>query len=126
MYKSYFMQWYLAKIVFRIICGEGNHTPQFDEQLRLIYAAGEAQAFEKANEIGKEEQVSFLNQKHQEVLWQFINVSELHKLASLTDGLELYSKVQEADNAVNYIDIVNRKAEGIRTSFRKKSSSLAI
>ena len=30
------MKWYLAKIVYRIICGEGNHTPQFDEQLRLI------------------------------------------------------------------------------------------
>jgi len=30
------MNWYLAKMVFRIICGEGNHTAQFDEQLRLI------------------------------------------------------------------------------------------
>ena len=32
------MKWYLAKLVYRIICGEGNHKPQFDEQLRLIYA----------------------------------------------------------------------------------------
>jgi hypothetical protein len=29
------MQWYLAKLVFQIICGDGNHRPQFDEQLRL-------------------------------------------------------------------------------------------
>ncbi|MEP7129294.1 MAG: DUF4288 domain-containing protein, partial [Chitinophagales bacterium] len=29
------MNWYLAKIVFRIICGDGLHQPQFDEQLRL-------------------------------------------------------------------------------------------
>jgi len=27
------MNWYLAKLVFRIICGDGDHTPQFDEQL---------------------------------------------------------------------------------------------
>ena len=30
------MKWYLAKMIFRIICGEGEHTPQFDEQLRLV------------------------------------------------------------------------------------------
>ncbi|RYY10197.1 MAG: DUF4288 domain-containing protein, partial [Chitinophagaceae bacterium] len=27
------MNWYLAKLIFRIVCGQGNHTPQFDEQL---------------------------------------------------------------------------------------------
>ena len=32
------MNWYLTKIVFQIICGDGDHTPQFDEQLRLIRA----------------------------------------------------------------------------------------
>ena len=35
------MKWYLAKIIYRIICGEGIHTPQFDEQLRLIHAEDE-------------------------------------------------------------------------------------
>ena len=32
------MKWYLAKLIYRIICGDGTHTPQFDEQLRLIHA----------------------------------------------------------------------------------------
>ncbi|HEV3251858.1 MAG TPA: DUF4288 domain-containing protein, partial [Puia sp.] len=45
------MNWYLAKIVFRIICGEGQHIPQFDEQLRLIEAGNEVEAFEKATNI---------------------------------------------------------------------------
>ena len=45
------MNWYMAKIVFRIICGEGHHTPQFDEQLRLIGATNEEEAFEKAKAI---------------------------------------------------------------------------
>ena len=26
------MHWFLAKIVYRIICGSGEHTAQFDEQ----------------------------------------------------------------------------------------------
>ena len=32
------MNWYLTKMVFRIICGDGSHKAQFDEQLRLIHA----------------------------------------------------------------------------------------
>jgi hypothetical protein len=47
------MNWYLAKIVYRIICGDGDHTAQFDEQLRLIYAANKEDAFYKAQHIGK-------------------------------------------------------------------------
>ena len=33
------MNWYLSKLVFRIVCGDGQHRAQFDEQLRLIAAA---------------------------------------------------------------------------------------
>ena len=46
------MNWYVAKIVFRIMSGDGNHHAQFDEQLRLISADDELQAFEKATAIG--------------------------------------------------------------------------
>ena len=45
--KKQIMKWYLAKIVFQIICGDGKHTAQFDEQLRLIAAADEDEAFGK-------------------------------------------------------------------------------
>ena len=47
------MKWFLAKLVFRIHCGNGNHTPQFDEQLRLIYAEDELHAFHKARLLGE-------------------------------------------------------------------------
>ncbi len=47
------MKWYLAKLVFRIICGEGEHTAQFDEQLRLIKANNKEEAFHKAKRVGK-------------------------------------------------------------------------
>lgn len=113
------MNWYLAKIVFRIVSGEGNHTPQFDEQLRLISATDQKEAFEKALYIGQQEQDSFLNQKNQLVQWQFINIPELNKLSSLTDGAELYSRVYEYDNAKRFIDTVNKKADHILSEFFK-------
>jgi hypothetical protein len=108
------MNWFLAKIIFRIVCGNGQHTPQFDKQLRLIQADDETKAFEKACMIGEKEQVSFLNQQEQLVEWKFINVSELYKLSALIDGAELYSRVQEVDNADQYISVVNKKAAHIQ------------
>jgi hypothetical protein len=116
------MQWYIAKIVYRIICGEGNHTPQFDEQLRLINAEDHAEAFEKANRVGRRDEETFLNENSQLVKWQFINISELYKLASLSDGLELYSRVQETDHAGRYIEVIHKKAEYLRSSFQNVST----
>ena len=108
------MHWFLAKIIFRIVCGNGEHTPQFDQQLRLIQADDETEAFSKAQMIGEKEQVSFLNQQEKLVQWKFINVSELYKLSALIDGAELYSRVLEVDNADLYIGLVNKKASHIQ------------
>jgi hypothetical protein len=107
------MQWYLAKIVFRILCGEGEHIAQFDEQLRLIGADSKEIAFTKAQEMGKLEEETFMNSKNQLVQWKFINVSELYKLTELIDGAELYSRIEEKENAEAYIYTVNQKAENI-------------
>ena len=43
------MNWYLSKIVYQIICDQGLHRPQFDEQLRLIYAEDDLHAFQSAS-----------------------------------------------------------------------------
>lgn len=108
------MNWYLAKLVFRIICGQGRHKAQFDEQLRLIHAANEREAFEKASQIGTREEDEFFNAQKKLVQWKFINVAELYKLSGLLDGAELYSRIQEADNAELYIELTNKKAAHIR------------
>ncbi|HKH62637.1 MAG TPA: DUF4288 domain-containing protein [Flavitalea sp.] len=108
------MNWFLAKIIFRIVCGNGMHTPQFDKQLRLIQAEDETKAYEKACLVGEQEQVSFLNHQEQLIQWKFINVSELYKLSALIDGAELYSRVQEVDDADHYIGVVNKKAAHIK------------
>lgn len=107
------MNWYLAKIVFRIICGDGNHSAQFDEQLRLVLAASREEAFIKAKALGKKEEDEFFNGKKQRVQWQFVNISELYLLNELTDGTELYSRIIEEENAENYMFTINQKAEGL-------------
>ena len=94
--------------------------PQFDEQLRLIHANNEEEAFEKAQQLGREEEDSFMNQKNQLVKWAFINIPELNKLPSLSDGMEIYSRVNEYENAKRFIDTVNQKAGNIGSAFFKK------
>src|SRR5580658_4549516 len=110
------MNWYLSKIIFRIICGEGQHTPQFDEQLRLIYAKDEDEAFRKALAIGEREQDGFYNHDQKLVQWKFINVAELYRLSGLLDGAEMYSRIQETDDPEGYIELANRRADHIRIS----------
>jgi len=107
------MKWYLAKMVFRIVCGQGDHTPQFDEQLRLVAGISKEDAFKRALEMGNKEQETFYNLKEQLVQWQFINVSELYQLNELIDGVELYSRIEEKENADVYIYTVNQKASNL-------------
>ncbi len=107
------MNWYLTKMVFRIICGDGEHTAQFDEQLRLICAQSREEAFHKAQTLGGREEEMFFNNQQQLVQWQFVSVSELYRLSELIDGAELYSRIEEQENAEAYMHIVHRKAEQI-------------
>ncbi len=108
------MKWYLTKIVFQIICGEGNHTPQFDEQLRIIEASSETEAYLKACSIGKNAQDCFENDQHKLVQWNFVNVSELYEINDFLDGAEIHSWVQETANAEGYTAFIHKKAENLR------------
>jgi hypothetical protein len=118
------MNWYLSKIIFRIICGNGHHTPQFDEQLRLIAAKDENEAFQKALAIGEREQDGFYNHEQQLVQWKFINVAELYHLSGLLDGAEMYSRIHETVDPETYIDLANRRADHIRISSTHKILNL--
>lgn len=115
------MNWYLAKLVYRIRCGtDGDQHAQFDEQLRLIAAANETIAFEKAVSIGEQEQEIFLNQQEKLVQWEFVNISELYQLSELIDGAELYSRIQETDDADEFAELVHRKAAHIKQNITHK------
>jgi hypothetical protein len=107
------MNWYVAKLVFRIISGEGEHQPQFDEQVRLLSAGNWQEAIEKAEALGKQGQDSFLNSKQQKVQWKFINVAELAALGNLKDGMELHYRITEPHDPEQYIESVHDKAAQI-------------
>ncbi|HET9057105.1 MAG TPA: DUF4288 domain-containing protein [Chitinophagaceae bacterium] len=108
------MNWYLAKLVYRIICGDGEHTAQFDEQLRLISAPDEEKAFAKAMAIGQKEEDCFSNVNQQLVQWKFINIAELYKLQDMIDGAEIYSMIRETGDPSSFIRFTHKKAKQIQ------------
>lgn len=108
------MNWYITKIIYQIICGSGEHTAQFDEQLRLVSAGDETEAYEKAMQTGRLEEDVFRNEKRELVQWKYIGVAELYKLSHLIDGAELYSRITETDDADAYLQLVQRKEARIR------------
>jgi hypothetical protein len=112
------MNWYIAKIVFNISAENTIHTPQFDEQLRLISAENMEEAFIKARKLGLKEESSFLNDNKNTVRWEFINVSEIIPVKTLEDGTELYSQIHETDEAKSYIHCVHQKAIFLRMNAR--------
>jgi hypothetical protein len=108
------MNCYITKIVFQIICGDGNHAAQFDEQLKLVYARDEDEAFSKATRMGIQEQDQFYNFRDQLVQWQFVNIAELYLLSDFVDGAEIYSQIREVEDGNAYRHFIHAKAEDIR------------
>jgi hypothetical protein len=111
------MNWYLIKLVYQIICGDGAHQAQFDEQIKLILAAGEEEAYGKAMAAGKSGADVFYNQKQQLVQWKFIDIADMYRLSPFIDGLELHSSVKEADDASAYVNFVHHKARTIKQKY---------
>lgn len=121
------MNWYLAKIIFSIrVTGSSHSMPQFDEQLRVIAAGSEHEAFLKARMIGVREEETFLNTSERMVEWSFIDVADLRKLGELTDGMELESAVHEHEEADSYVRFVKTKAMSIQERTQQHHHSIAV
>ncbi len=105
------MNWYLVKLIFLVRSGAGTHTPQFDEQWRLIRADEVAWAHEKATVLGRLEETPIMNDHAQTVEWKFIEVMDIQKISSMEDGDQLYSATQEPIDADAYIEEVKLKSQ---------------
>jgi hypothetical protein len=112
------MDWYTAKIIFGITAQNTPHKPQFDEQIRLIHASSQEEAFLKARIIGLREEDTFINDKNNLVKWEFINVADIKQLDKLEDGVELTSRIYEMDEGEEHIHYVHQKAITLRLNSR--------
>lgn len=109
------MNWYLTKIVFRVLTGGKEHPACFDEQLRVLTASTKHEAFSKARQLGISGEGVVVNVNNDRLIeWKFINVSMLYQLKELLDGAEIGAVTHEPDCADTYIEMIHDKAANIR------------
>ncbi|MBE7178302.1 MAG: DUF4288 domain-containing protein, partial [Mucilaginibacter polytrichastri] len=75
---------------------------QFDEQLRLIEAVSQTEAFIKATRLGKENEDQFDSEKDSKVKWLFIGVTDVNEMPEWQDGAELFYHIRETPDAEQY------------------------
>ncbi len=114
------MKWYLAKLVFAIKIGKKKRISEFDEQLRLVCARHENEAFLKARLMGVREEEKSTNKSDNNVVWLFVDVASLAAI-ELKDGEEVSSCVREHDDADSYISYVRIQANRIEQKTEKNA-----
>lgn len=105
------MNWYLAKLVYRIISGDGNHTAQFDVQYRLVRAEEADWALEKAHILGRIGESTFENANRESVRWKFIAVEDVSKIPVLDDGAQLYGQIFELHDPREYVEAARARSQ---------------
>lgn len=108
------MYWYLAKLVYRITSGDGNHTPQFDVQYRLVRAEEPGWALEKAHILGRIGEATFENEKREPVKWEFIAVEDVRRIPDFDDGAQLYGRIFETTDPREYLELTQARSQRLR------------
>ncbi|MES2513626.1 MAG: DUF4288 domain-containing protein [Bacteroidota bacterium] len=103
------MKWFAVKYIYQIISGEGNHRPQFDEQIRLLISESSSDALFKAQALARKFHQTFLNFRGEEVIWKFIGIADLHEIQDPHDGLEVASVIHEPANLKEFMDHTNKR-----------------
>ena len=117
------MNWYIVKIIYQIIAGDGTHTPQFDEQYRIIKADEMEWALEKAQVIARLGQCLFQNDKDETVQWKLVAVEDVQLLGEMDDGTLIYSRVEELKDAQEYVSLTSERSRRLFEFHRSKSAN---
>lgn len=109
------MNWYLVKLVFRILCGDGQHQAQFDEQWKLLRAADGRTALKQAYDLGEKEGAVFMNRQDVRIQWRFLGVVAMKQVDLGSGQAELCSCTHEPEDELTYLSKIRRQASLLRT-----------
>lgn len=109
------MNYYSARLLVVCIVNDGessnNHT--CDYPIIVFRAKNEMEAFEKAIELGRNQETIYKNEEGQEVRWVLAAVEEVWSLGKEIDGVEVGSimDVWESEEKINYHHKFNPEKE---------------
>jgi len=97
---AYSMGWYVAEIIVRCRIGKSSKSKSlYDRQVKVLRASTHEAAYQRALELGKEENQSYKNSAGQKVFWKFVGLGDLEELhdENIIDGTEIFSRLQRGD-----------------------------
>ena len=97
------MKWFAVNCIYQIIFGDGLHSPQFNEQVRLIEAENIRDAITKAKQFASGYNPSFRNSEGKNVVWNFVDVGGIIEIKQPKDGVEVSSKILEPESIEAYL-----------------------
>ena len=92
------MQWYVAEIIVRCRVGKpSNRQALYDRQIKVLRAATDEAAYDRALELGKAENHSYKNSAGEKVFWEFAGLGNLEVLHEkrISDGTEIHSRLEK-------------------------------
>lgn len=103
-------RWYVAKLI--LLCRVDNDCEgpwTCEEQIRVLQAIGKGAAYEKAVILGKSAEHSYRNAADQEVVWEFLGISNMDELSEggIIDGSEITARLFTSSNT----EIITRNSE---------------
>lgn len=97
------MKWFAVNCIYQVICGDGKHSPQFNEQTRLIYAQNACEALNKAKMMASGFNAPFKSCEGKPVIWTFISIGGIIEIDEPADGVEVSSKILEPKSVKKYL-----------------------
>lgn len=104
------MSLYLARLMFAVYINNATKPYEFDEQFRLIESANLKEAITKAIKVGCMQEGVVITANNDEILWQFLDVTEVYELGNVSDGEQLYSLTHKTDDAEAYVRYIKNKS----------------
>lgn len=91
------LAWFVVTIVLKCRIAEGPMMSgewRCSQDIHLVRAANREAAYERALEIGKSQETSYLNAQGELVKWEFVGLENVEELASrvIRDGVEIWSR----------------------------------
>lgn len=105
------MSLYSARLLFEIDIEQATNK-HYSEELYLVKASNEFEAFHKSQTKGQQQNESFVNKLGHTVQWHFLGVIDLVPLHSSQSIIAIDSKTIEPDNPGRYV-------KGLRDKFDK-------
>ena len=91
-------EWYVATVILKCeVAGESSFPDERTclQQIHVLRALDREVAYDKAIELGKSLELSYLNSDAQEVSWTFIGLENLEELSDkvIRDGTEIWGRI---------------------------------